>query len=154
MEIKALWGPDPVVDRSGGHTDPSRRFKDRCKCCRVRHRSEEVVAGASLSPLSCGCVLAMIHRTKQHFIRAFREKRGFCHFTESFALPGGGSTPFASPSSPSTTLPSTWRGCDLKRKMISLSYEVQTSKELLRQKFRFVIITVHSLAILTQIKLD
>lgn len=65
---------------------------------------------ASLSPLSCGCVLAMIHLTRQHFIRAFRENRGFCHFPESFTLPGAGSTPLASPSRlPSTTLPSAWR---------------------------------------------
>lgn len=60
------------------------------------------------SPLSCGCVLAMIHLTRQHFIRAFRENRGFCHFPESFTRPGAGSTPLASPSRlPSTTLPST-----------------------------------------------
>ena len=63
-----------------------------------------------LSPFSCGCVLEMIHLTRQHFIRAFRENRGFCHFPESFTLPGAGSTPLASPSRlPSTTLPSTWR---------------------------------------------
>lgn len=63
-----------------------------------------------LSPLSCGCVLAMIHFTRQHFIRALRENRGFCHFPESFTLPGAGSTPLASPSRlPSTTLPSAWR---------------------------------------------
>lgn len=62
------------------------------------------------SLLSCGCVLAMIHLTRQHFIRAFRENRGFCHFPESFTLPGAGSTPLASPSRlPSTTLPSAWR---------------------------------------------
>lgn len=64
----------------------------------------------TLSPLSCGCVLAMIHLTRQHFIRAFRENRGFCHFPESFTLPGAGSTPLASPSRlPSTTFPSAWR---------------------------------------------
>lgn len=62
------------------------------------------------SPLSCGCVLAMIHLTRQHFIRAFRENRGFCHLPESFTLPGAGSTPLASPSRlPSTTFPSAWR---------------------------------------------
>ena len=62
----------------------------------------------SRSPLSCpGCVLAMIHLTRQHFIRAFREKRGFCHFPESFPRPGAGYTPLASPRRlPSTTLPS------------------------------------------------
>lgn len=63
------------------------------------------------SPLSCGCVLAMIHLTRQHFIRVFREKRGFCHFPESFPLLGAGSTPLASPSRlPSATLPSACRG--------------------------------------------
>lgn len=62
------------------------------------------------SPLSCGCVLAMIHLTRQHFIRAFRENRGFCHFPDSFTLPGAGSTPLASPSRlPSNTFPSAWR---------------------------------------------
>lgn len=71
-------------------------------------RNTFVLSPVCLSPLSCGCLLAMIHLTKQHFIRAFREKRGFCHFTESLTLPGGGSTPLASPSKPSTTLPSTW----------------------------------------------
>lgn len=64
----------------------------------------------SLSPLSWGCVLAMIHLTRQHFIRALRENRGFCHFPESFPRPGAGSTPLASPSRlPSTTLPSACR---------------------------------------------
>lgn len=95
MEMKA------VVNRSGVSTErPGGHASGRPRCG----------AGVCLSPLSCGCVLAMIHRTKQHFIRAFREKRGFCHFTESFTLPGGGSTPLASPGRPSATLPSTWAG--------------------------------------------
>lgn len=63
-----------------------------------------------ISPLSCGCVLAMIHFTRQHFISAFLENRGFCHFPDCFARLGAGSTPLASPSRlPSTTLPSAWR---------------------------------------------
>lgn len=73
------------------------------------HTQPEILMSL-LSPLSCGCMLAMIHFTRQHFIRAFRENRGFCHFPESFTLPGAGSTPLASPSRlPSTTLPSAWR---------------------------------------------
>lgn len=76
-----------------------------------------------LSPLSCGCVLAMIHLTRQHFIRAFRENRGFCHFPESLALPGAGSTPLASPSRlPSTTLPPSWREREMGDREISGRY--------------------------------
>lgn len=63
------------------------------------------------SPLSCACLLVIIHFTRQHFIRAFLENLGLCHFPESFNLPGAGSTPLASPSRlPSTILPSAWRG--------------------------------------------
>lgn len=75
----------------------------------MAQRSHSDFLTGSSSPLSCGCVLAMIHLTRQHLISAFREKRGFCHFPESFTRPGAGSTPLGSPSRPSTTLPSAWR---------------------------------------------
>lgn len=61
------------------------------------------------SPCSLGPVLAMIHLTRQHLIRAFRVKRGLCHLPLSLSRPLPGSTPLASPIIlPSITLPSSW----------------------------------------------
>lgn len=127
MQLNDLWGVDPVVNESvlptgtsGGRVRSSQSIRRSMQTqlvtlvgCSPHRQSHQHITLTHdrflplLSPFSCCCVLAMIHLTRQHFIRAFRENRGFCHFPESFTLPGAGSTPLASPSRlPSTTLPS------------------------------------------------
>lgn len=59
-----------------------------------------------------GVALAMIHLTRQHFMRDLREMRGFCHFPSlSFCPLGSPSRPLASGSRPPSTpfCPSAWR---------------------------------------------
>ncbi len=61
-------------------------------------------------PGPCCVVLAMIHLTRQHFIRDLRESRGFCHLEPSVCPPGFGSFPLASGiRPPSTAFSSAWR---------------------------------------------
>lgn len=92
-------------------------------CSRTSCASWSSCTSCISSPFSCGCVLAMIHLTRQHLIKAFREKRGFCHFPESFARPGAGSTPLGSPSRPSTTLPSAWRETRSSSVRVSMQFQ-------------------------------
>lgn len=54
-------------------------------------------------PGPCCVVLAMIHLTRQHFIRDLRVSRGFCHLEPSVCPPGFGSFPLASGSRPPST---------------------------------------------------
>lgn len=60
-------------------------------------------------PGPCCLVLAMIHLTRQHFIRDLRVSRGFCHLDPSVCPPGFGSLPLASGSAlPSAVFSSCW----------------------------------------------
>lgn len=54
-------------------------------------------------PGPCCVVLAMIHLTRQHFIRDLRDSRGLCHLEPSVCPPGFGSFPLASGSRPPST---------------------------------------------------
>lgn len=60
-------------------------------------------------PGPCCFVLAIIHLTRQHFIRDLRESRGFCHLEPSVCPPGFGSFPLASGSMPPSTAFSSWK---------------------------------------------
>lgn len=63
----------------------------------------------ALLPGPCCVVLAMIHLTRQHFIRDLRVSRGFCHLEPSVCPLGFGSFPLASGRRPpSTTFSSGW----------------------------------------------
>ena len=55
-------------------------------------------------PGPCWVVLAMIHLTRQHFIRDLRVIRGFCHLEPSVCTPGFGSFPLASGIRPPSTV--------------------------------------------------
>ena len=60
-------------------------------------------------PGPCCVVLAMIHFTRQHFIKDLRESRGLCHLEPSVCSPEFGSFPLASGTMPpSTAFSSSW----------------------------------------------
>lgn len=83
----------------------------------------------SVSPCSLGPVLAMIHLTRQHLMRAFRVKRGLCHLPLSFCRPVPGSSPLASPSRlPSPNLPSSWERKTMTKSLFLRTQLIQSCK--------------------------
>lgn len=76
-------------------------------------------------PGPCWVVLAMIHLTRQHFIRDLRVILGFCHLEPSVCPPGFGSFPLASGiRPPSTALSFAWG----RQKKFHLLWYISTLK--------------------------